>query len=94
MNEEPCIICEALALVSPLKDQPEGVDYRCENCGKYNYHNGLNESYYKELDGEQRERISNYIRAYNKATGKWAELDDLEELWKKIEKFNKERKEE
>lgn len=43
---------------------------RCDNCGKYFFHNGLNEVDYKKLDGEERERILNYVRGYNKATGK------------------------
>ena len=94
MNEEPCIICGRDVLCSSVTGQADTCDYRCDNCGNYLFRNDQNKDDYEDLDGEQRERIANYIKAFNKATGKWAELDDLGELWKKIEKFNKERKEE
>jgi len=90
MNEEPCIICGRDVLCSAVSGIADKCDYRCDDCGNYFFQNEQNEDDYEKLDGEQREKIANYIRAYNKATGgKWAEFGDIEELWKKIEDFNR-----
>ena len=95
MNEEPCIICGRDALCTAVSGQAETCDYRCDNCGKYIFRNDLNKDDYEDLDGEQRERIANYVREFNKTSGgKWAEFGDIEELWKKIEDFNRTRQQE
>ena len=95
MNEEPCIICGRDALCINVPGQADTCDYRCDNCGNYLFRNDQNKDDYEDLDGEQRERIANYVREFNKARGgKWADFGDIETLWKKIEEFNKERKEE
>lgn len=94
MNEEPCIICGKDALCAAVSGQADKCDYRCDDCGKYFFQNEQNEDDYENLDGEERVRISNYVKEYNKATGKWAELGDIEELRRKIEDFNRERREE
>jgi len=94
MNEEPCIICGRDAICSSVTGQADTCEYRCESCGNYFFQDEQNEDDYEKLDGEQRERIANYIKAFNEATGKFAEFGDIEELWKKIEDFNRERKEE
>ena len=92
MNEEPCIICGRDALCTNVSGQADKRDYRCESCGNYFFQDEQNEDDYEDLDGEQRERIANYVREFNKARGgKWAEFGDIEELWKKIEDFNKEK---
>lgn len=94
MNEEPCIICGRQALCSPVSGQADTCDYRCDNCGNYFFQDEQNEDDYKELDAEERERISNYVSEYNKATGKWATLGDLKTLWQEIDDFNRTRQRE
>ena len=97
MNYEPCIICGSNAICTNVPDQADTCEYRCGRCGNYIFQNEQNEDGYKDLDGEQIERIVNYIKAFNEAKGKkekWAEFGDIEELWKKIEEFNRERREE
>ena len=94
MNEEPCIICGRDALCTNVSGQADKRDYRCESCGNYLFQNEQNEDDYEDLDGEQRERIVNYIKAFNEAKGKWATLGDFEELMKKIEDFNRTRQRE
>ena len=92
MNEEPCIICGRDAICSSVTGQADTCEYRCEICGNYRFQDEQNEDDYEKLDGEQRERIVNYIKAFSKAKGKFATLGDLKTLWQKIEDFNKERK--
>lgn len=67
-------------------------DVRCSRCGKYIFRDGLNEADYKDLPLEKKEIISKYVKEYNKATNEWAQLGDIDELWMKIEQFNRSRK--
>ena len=92
MNEEPCIICGKDAICSSVTGQADTCEYRCESCGNYIFRNDWNKDDYENLDGEQRERIVNYIKAFNEAKGKSAEFGDIKELWKKIEDFNREKR--
>lgn len=91
-GREPCIICgrEALCIFITA----DKYDYRCDNCGKYIFLNGLHEAGYEELNEEEREKISNYVRGYNEATGEWPELGDIDILWMQIEDFNRNRRQE
>lgn len=92
MNKEPCIICGREALcVSVTVDV---WDIRCKKCGKYIFTNGLNEGSYKKLSEKQKETISNYVREFNEVTNKWAQLGDIDILWKMIEDFNRARRKE
>jgi len=89
MNKGPCFVCGTEAIL--LTIMADKYDVRCDRCGKYFFYDGLNERDYKELPEEQRENISIYVREYNKATGKWAELGDINGLWMKIADFNTKR---
>jgi len=95
MEKEPCIICKREALFIFIR--ADYYEYRCENCGKYFFSNGLNKLDYEnkeKLDEKGREKISKFIREYNKATEERAKLGDLETLWKEIEDFNRTRQRE
>lgn len=89
---EPCIICGGEA--SCIAMLPDKYDYRCDNCGMYIFLNGLNEGGYKDLNEEEREKISKYVREYNETTGDLAELGDIVILWRQIEDFNRNKKNE
>ena len=90
-GREPCIICGEEATCIAFSGQPDKYDYRCDNCGKYIFNNGLNKVDYEDLPEDDRAKISKYIKEFNEATGEWAELGDIIELWKKIEDFNSSR---
>lgn len=85
MNIEPCFVCRGEAIVERIT--ADKYDVRCEKCGKYIFHDGLNEAEYKDLSDEEIEKISKYVNEYNAVTNEFAELGDIEELWIKIEGF-------
>jgi len=91
-GRESCVICgrDALCIFVTV----DKYDYRCDNCGKYIFLNGLHKVDYEDLDKDKKEKISKYIKEYNETTGEWAELGYIEELWKKIEDFNRSRQQE
>ena len=87
MSAESCFLCEGIALVERITVDKYSV--KCEKCGKYIFLDGLHEDQYKELSEREREIISNYVRKYNEANKGWAELGDIDILWKTIENFNR-----
>ena len=89
MSIEFCFLCEGEAMVERIT--VDKYDVRCEKCGKYIFLDGLHEGQYNELSEREREIISNYVREFNEATKKWAQLGDIEILWKVIEDFNRRR---
>ena len=88
-GREPCIICREEATSIAFSGQPDKYDYRCDNCGKYIFNNGLNKVDYEDLDEEKRAKISKYIKEHNEATGARAEFGDITILWQQIEDFNR-----
>ena len=89
-GREQCIICGIDA--DCIFITADKYDYRCENCGKYIFLNGIHRSGYEGLSEEEKERISNYISEFNEATGEWAEFGDITILWRQIEDFNRSRR--
>jgi len=90
-GREPCIICRKEALCIAFSGVPDKHEYRCDNCGNYIFNNGLNRVDYDKLpeDDDDIAKFSKYIKEFNEATGKRAELGDITILRRQIEDFNR-----